>query len=101
MRDAARSGNKRWALSNWDLRWKVTAVLAVPLLVAVVLGASRIAAQFSDSSQLDSSVKHVEAIPAVTGLSAAQGTVAALQMVQIAPGQSLAQDGDLAQLDGA
>lgn len=101
MRDAARSGNKRWALSNWDLRWKVTAVLAVPLLVAVVLGASRIAAQFSDSSQLDSAVTHVGAIPAVTGLSGAEATVASEQMAQVGPGQSLVQDADLTALDGA
>ncbi|MBF6334188.1 ATP-binding protein [Nocardia transvalensis] len=101
MRDAARSGNKRWALSNWDLRWKVTAVLAVPLLVAVVLGASRIAAQFSDSSELDEAVKHVEAIPAVTQLSGAQGVVATEQMIMLGPNQSLVQDADLTQLQNA
>ncbi|MBF6171624.1 ATP-binding protein [Nocardia blacklockiae] len=101
MRDAARSGRKRWALSNWDLRWKVTAVLAVPLLVAVVLGASRIAAQFGDSSELDTAVKHVQAIPAVTGLSAAAATVAGEQMIQLGPNQSLVQEADLTQLDNA
>ncbi|WP_157185357.1 sensor histidine kinase, partial [Nocardia transvalensis] len=101
MRDAARSGSKRWALSNWDLRWKVTAVLAVPLLVAVVLGASRIAAQFSDSSELDTAVKHVQAIPAVTGLSAAAATVAGEQMIMLGPNQSLVQDADLTALDNA
>ncbi|GAB2715023.1 hypothetical protein GCM10027089_43870 [Nocardia thraciensis] len=101
MRDAARSGRKRWALGNWDLRWKVTAVLAVPLLVAVVLGASRIAAQFSDSSELDTAVKHVQTIPAVTGLSAAAAVVSGEQMVMIGPGQSLVQDADLTQLDNA
>jgi signal transduction histidine kinase len=101
MRDAARSGTKRWALNNWDLRWKVTAVLAVPLLVAVVLGASRIASQFSDSSQLDAAVTHVGAIPAVTGLSGAEATVAVEQMVQLGPGQSLVQDADLTALDNA
>ncbi|WP_280317360.1 ATP-binding protein [Nocardia wallacei] len=101
MRDAARSGRKRWALSNWDLRWKVTAVLAVPLLVAVVLGASRIAAQFSDSSELDAALKHVQTIPAVTGLSAAAATVAGEQMVQLGPNQSLVQEADLTQLDNA
>ncbi|MQY24761.1 HAMP domain-containing sensor histidine kinase [Nocardia aurantia] len=100
MRDAARPGTKRWALGNWDLRWKVTAVLAVPLLVAVVLGASRIASEFGDSSHLDSSVTQVEAIPAVTGLSAAAGTISASQMVQIGT-QSLVDDADLGKLDAA
>ncbi|MGF6887344.1 signal transduction histidine kinase [Nocardia sp. GAS34] len=101
MRDAARSGNKRWALSNWDLRWKVTAVLAVPLLVSVVLGASRIAAQFSDSSQLDAAATEVQAIPAVTGLSAASAVVSSEQMVELSPTQSMVQDADLTQLDNA
>ncbi|AHH15538.1 putative histidine kinase [Nocardia nova SH22a] len=101
MRDAARPVGRRWALGNWDLRWKVTAVLAVPLLVAVVLGASRIASEFSDSSHLNQSVDHVEAIPAVTGLSGASATVAGEQMAAISPTQSLVQDADLTKLDGA
>ncbi|MTE11363.1 ATP-binding protein [Nocardia aurantiaca] len=102
MRDAARSGsNKRWALSNWDLRWKVTAVLAVPLLVAVVLGASRISAEFADSSRLSTATDHVGVIPAITGLSADAAQVAGGQMVMLGPTQSLTSDPELAQLDTA
>ncbi|GAB0106273.1 hypothetical protein JMUB6875_52570 [Nocardia sp. JMUB6875] len=102
MRDAARSGsNKRWALSNWDLRWKVTAVLAVPLLVAVVLGASRISAEFADSSRLSTATDHVGVIPAITGLSADAAQVAGGQMVMLGPTQSLTSDPELAQLDMA
>ncbi|MGV9665411.1 ATP-binding protein [Nocardia niigatensis] len=102
MRDAARSGsNKRWALSNWDLRWKVTAVLAVPLLVAVVLGASRISAEFADSSRLSAATDHVGVIPAITGLSADAAQVASGQMIMLGPTQSLTSDPELAQLDTA
>ncbi|MFE3024752.1 sensor histidine kinase [Nocardia tengchongensis] len=102
MRDAARSGsNKRWALSNWDLRWKVTAVLAVPLLVAVVLGASRISAEFADSSRLSTATDHVGVIPAITGLSADAAQVASGQMVMLGPTQSLTSDPELTQLDTA
>ncbi|MCU1646328.1 MAG: Signal transduction histidine-protein kinase/phosphatase MprB [Nocardia sp.] len=102
MRDAARSGsNKRWALSNWDLRWKVTAVLAVPLLVAVVLGASRISTEFADSSRLATAVDHVGVIPAITGLSANAAQVAGGQMIYISPTQSLTSDPELQQLDTA
>ncbi|WP_157762820.1 sensor histidine kinase, partial [Nocardia yamanashiensis] len=102
MRDAARSGsNKRWALSNWDLRWKVTAVLAVPLLVAVVLGASRISAEFAESSRLSTAVDHVGVIPAITGLSAQAAQVASGQMVMLGPNQSLTSDPELVQLDTA
>ncbi|MBO0854209.1 MAG: sensor histidine kinase, partial [Nocardia sp.] len=100
MRDAARPVGKRWSLGNWDLRWKVTAVLAVPLLVAVVLGASRIASEFSESSHLNDAVGHVEAIPAVTGLSGAAATVASEQLFNI-PGASLVQDSDVTKLAGA
>ncbi|NNH71710.1 HAMP domain-containing protein [Nocardia uniformis] len=100
MRDAASSGRKRLALSNWDLRWKVTAVLAVPLLVAVVLGASRISAEFAESSRLTTAVDNVAVIPAITGLSGAAATVAAGQMTMV-NGQSMTSDPELAQLDTA
>ncbi|MBL1077678.1 HAMP domain-containing protein [Nocardia sp. 2] len=102
MRDAARSGStKRWALSNWDLRWKVTAVLAVPLLVAVVLGASRISAEFAESSRLSTAVDHVGVIPAITGLSAAAAQVASGQSVMLGPTQSITSEPELAKLDSA
>lgn len=102
MRDPARSGsNKRWALSNWDLRWKVTAVLAVPLLVAVVLGASRISAEFADAMRQSTAVDHVGVIPAITGLSAAAGQVASGQAIMISPTQSMTSDPELAKLDTA
>ncbi|MGW4367730.1 ATP-binding protein [Nocardia takedensis] len=100
MRDAARSGRKRWALGNWDLRWKVTAVLAVPLAVAVGLGVSRITAEFSNAQRLASVAENVEAIPAVTGLSAAAATVAGSQLVSL-NGQTVVTDKDLSELDEA
>ncbi|MEU4341426.1 ATP-binding protein [Nocardia sp. NPDC023852] len=100
MRDAARSGNKRWALGNWDLRWKVTAVLAVPLAVAVGLGVSRISAQFAESNRLADIAESVAAIPAVTALSAQTATTASSQMVSLG-NQSIATDQNLADLDKA
>ncbi|MEV0031745.1 ATP-binding protein [Nocardia sp. NPDC050793] len=101
MRDAARSGKKRWALGNWDLRWKVTAVLAVPLAVAVGLGVSRITSEFTEANRLEGVAKNIEAIPAVTGLSANAATVAGSQMVSLLPGQSVVTDQNLADLDKA
>lgn len=101
MRDAARSGRKRWALGNWDLRWKVTAVLAVPLAVAVGLGVSRITTEFSEVGRLARVADNVEAIPAATGLSAATATVAFSQLVAPMPGVSVVQDQDLTRLDQA
>jgi len=101
MRDAARSGKKRWALGNWDLRWKVTAVLAVPLAVAVGLGVSRITSEFGEANRLEGVAGNIEVIPAVTGLSAAAATVAGSQMVSLIPGASVVTDDDLSELDQA
>ncbi|MEU7765486.1 ATP-binding protein, partial [Nocardia sp. NPDC049190] len=101
MRDAARSGSKRWALGNWDLRWKVTAVLAVPLAVAVGLGVSRISSQFAESNQLADVANNITAIPVVTALSAQTATTASSQMVALAPNTSVVTDQNLADLDKA
>lgn len=101
MRDAARSGRKRWALGNWDLRWKVTAVLAVPLAVAVGLGVSRITSEFTEANRLAGVAENVTAIPAVTGLSANVATVVGSQMVSLMPGSSVVTDQNLADLEKA
>jgi len=99
MRDAARSGTKRWALSNWDLRWKVTAVLAVPLAVAVGLGVSRISAQWGEANRLGSSAENVSLVPAVLDLSSATSTVAGSQAIAIAPNRSMVTEDNLTTLD--
>ncbi|MFI1239645.1 HAMP domain-containing sensor histidine kinase [Nocardia salmonicida] len=101
MRDAARSGSKRWALGNWDLRWKVTAVLAVPLAVAVGLGVSRITSEFSEANRLSSINEQVDTIPSVTALSASTAKVSGSQMVPAGPGVTLVTDKDLTDLDAA
>ncbi|MFI8975916.1 ATP-binding protein [Nocardia asteroides] len=101
MRDAARSGSKRWALGNWDLRWKVTAVLAVPLAVAVGLGVSRITSEFSEANRLSSINEQVDSIPSVTSLSATSARVTGSQMVPAGPGVTLVTDKDLSDLDAA
>ncbi|MGY0503104.1 ATP-binding protein [Nocardia sp. FBN12] len=101
MRDAARSGSKRWALGNWDLRWKVTAVLAVPLAVAVGLGVSRITSEFSEANRLSSINEQVDTIPTVTSLSASTAKVAGSQLVPAGPGVTLVTDKDLTDLDTA
>ncbi|MFC4124607.1 HAMP domain-containing sensor histidine kinase [Nocardia rhizosphaerae] len=101
MRDAARSGSKRWALGNWDLRWKVTAVLAVPLAVAVGLGVSRITSEFSEANRLSSINEQVDTIPSVTALSASTAKVAGSQMVPAGGGATLVTDQDLTELDAA
>ncbi|MFC6009805.1 sensor histidine kinase [Nocardia lasii] len=100
MRDAARSGSKRWALGNWDLRWKVTAVLAVPLAVAVGLGVSRITSEFSEASRLSAISEQVDTIPTVTLLSARSAQVSGGQLIALGP-NTLVTDEDLVALEGA
>src|SRR5690349_11176288 len=101
MRDAARSGTKRWALSNWDLRWKVTAVLAVPLAVAVGLGVSRISAEWSNANRLGSASENVSIVPSVIDLSTATSATAGSQVIAIAPGRSMVTEDNLTALDQA
>lgn len=101
MRDAARSGTKRWALSNWDLRWKVTAVLAVPLAVAVGLGVSRISAEWSNANRLGSASENVSIVPSVLDLSTATSATAGSQVIAIAPGRSMVTEDNLTSLDQA
>ncbi|HEX2299159.1 MAG TPA: nitrate- and nitrite sensing domain-containing protein [Pseudonocardiaceae bacterium] len=48
-----RRGN-RWRLRDWRLRTKLTAVLLVPLVLAGVLGALRVADSLRDAARLDS-----------------------------------------------
>jgi hypothetical protein len=36
-----RSGS-RWSLSNWRVRWRLIAIIAVPTLTALILGAIQI-----------------------------------------------------------
>ncbi|MFR9750862.1 ATP-binding protein [Nocardia sp. 004] len=101
MRDAARSSSKRWALGNWDLRWKVTAVLAVPLAVAVGLGVTRISSEFTEANRLADVAESVAALPVVTALSAQTATTAGSQMIALQPNKSVVTDENLADLDAA
>ncbi|MGH3909474.1 MAG: nitrate- and nitrite sensing domain-containing protein, partial [Pseudonocardiaceae bacterium] len=52
-----RSG--RWRLRDWRLRTKLTAVLLVPLVLAGVLGALRVADSLREAGQLDVLVRQV------------------------------------------
>jgi len=66
------SARSRFALSNWRVRWRLAALIAVPLLTAAVLGALTIAGDVSDwqaagrvqhLAQLNSAVvKYIQAV---------------------------------------
>ncbi|MFE4503079.1 ATP-binding protein [Rhodococcus sp. NPDC056743] len=64
MKHDAHTATSWWSIGEWRLGWKVVAVLAVPMLIAVVLGAFRIQAELAEASRLSSSSERVLAVPA-------------------------------------
>ncbi|MFC4604755.1 sensor histidine kinase [Rhodococcus kronopolitis] len=64
-------------LLNIGLRWKVVAVLAVPVTVAVVLGGLRVENEISTAAAFSSAAEQVAEIPAIVGVGTALGTASA------------------------
>jgi signal transduction histidine kinase len=67
--DSAESTQKRpasWSLSNWPVRWKVVAIVALPLVLAMVFGGFRIAGAVSDAHRLRLAADRAEMVPAIT-----------------------------------
>ncbi len=68
----------RWALSNWPVRWKVLAIVLVPLIVAATFGGLRIRADVAAESDLRGAADRAEMVPAVEGyMGALEGTMRA------------------------
>ena len=55
-----------WSLRNWPVRWKVVAIVAVPLVLAMVFGGLRNAAALTDAHDLRLAADRAEVVPAVT-----------------------------------
>lgn len=55
-----------WSLRNWPVRWKVVAIVAVPLVLAMVFGALRISGALTDASNLRLAADRAEVVPAIT-----------------------------------
>jgi signal transduction histidine kinase len=55
-----------WSLRNWPVRWKVVAIVAVPLVLAMVFGGFRIADALSDAHRLRLAADRAEMVPAIT-----------------------------------
>src|SRR6202453_4196344 len=67
---SAESGSAKrpppWSLRNWPVRWKVVAIVALPLLLAMVFGGLRIAGAVSDAHRLRLAADRAEMVPAIT-----------------------------------
>ncbi|NLE78619.1 MAG: sensor histidine kinase [Rhodococcus sp.] len=75
MSDASPSRTKLWDIEGWGLRWKVTAVLAVPVTVAMVLGGLRVENELTDAAHFTTAAEQVTSLPDMVNLEAALGTV--------------------------
>ena len=68
-RSAASSSTKRpasWSLRNWPVRWKVVAIVVVPLVLAMVFGGFRISSALTDARDLRLAADRAEVVPAIT-----------------------------------
>jgi len=54
-----------WSLRNWPVRWKVVAIVALPLMLAMVFGGFRIADALSDAHRLRLAANRAEMVPAI------------------------------------
>ncbi|MDI9915178.1 ATP-binding protein [Rhodococcus sp. IEGM 1379] len=68
MKNDAHTKTAWWSISEWRLGWKVVAVLTVPMLIAVMLGAFRIQAELAEAAKLSSSSERALAVPAALHL---------------------------------
>jgi signal transduction histidine kinase len=55
-----------WSMGNWPVRWKVVAIVALPLALAMVFGGLRIAGAVSDAQRLRLAANRAEMVPAIT-----------------------------------
>src|SRR6201998_4326864 len=55
-----------WSPSNWPVRWKVFAIVLVPLILATVFGVLRIEGAMANSSGLRLAAARVDVLPAIT-----------------------------------
>jgi signal transduction histidine kinase len=55
-----------WSLRNWPVRWKVVAIVAVPLVLAMVFGGFRISGALTDAHDLRLAADRAEVVPAIT-----------------------------------
>ncbi|MGX6510004.1 ATP-binding protein [Rhodococcus sp. SJ-2] len=77
MSDESPRRQRWWSIEGWGLRRKVTAVLAVPVVVAMVLGGLRVQAELSNAIHFSSAADQVVAVPDIVDFSTAFATTTA------------------------
>src|SRR6476619_7799163 len=61
----------RWSISNWPVRWKVFAIVLVPLVLAGALGGLRIYSSVTETTDLRRAADRAEMVPAIVDYMAA------------------------------
>jgi signal transduction histidine kinase len=68
----------RWALTNWPVRWKVFAIVLVPLVLAATFGGLRIYASTTEAGDLRRAADSAEMVPAIVSyMDALEGAIVA------------------------
>ena len=62
---------RRWALSNWTVRWKVFAIVLVPLVLAAAFGGLRIYSSVTEATDWRRAADRTEMVPAIVNYMAA------------------------------
>jgi signal transduction histidine kinase len=57
----------RWSIANWPVRWKVFAIVLVPLVLAGTFGGLRIYASATEAADLRRAADRAEMVPAIEG----------------------------------
>ncbi len=55
-----------WSLSNWPVRYKVLAIVLVPLILATIFGGLRVKGAMANSSGLELAAARADVLPAIT-----------------------------------
>jgi signal transduction histidine kinase len=61
----------RWSLTNWPVRWKVLAIVLVPLVLAGAFGGLRIYASVTDAADLRRAADRADMVPPIVSYMAA------------------------------
>jgi signal transduction histidine kinase len=68
----------RWALTNWPVRWKVFAIVLVPLVLAATFGGLRIYSSATEAGDLRRAADSAEMVPAIVSyMDALEGAIVA------------------------
>ncbi|WP_420750966.1 ATP-binding protein [Rhodococcus sp. O3] len=76
MSDDSPPRQRWWNIEGWGLRWKVTAVLAIPVTVAMVLGGLRIQEELTNAVHFSQAADQVAHVPDLVDFGTALGTLA-------------------------